>query len=850
MTNKPSINDVTLEGNKSLSELGVQATLTSGTNIKTINNESILGSGNITIEGGGGTSVEANPTLDGTESSLTGLKVGGTKYSTEPDLSGKIISVMGDSISTFIDWIPNSRGLENDGLNLMHAVFYPEQGSYISTVDKTWWHRLIYKEFKAKLGVNDSWSGSYIGNNKDTNTATFSTCTNPGHDTGPDTCMAGITRIKNLGSNGTPDIIYFYGGTNDIARPGNTGESLGTFDNTIDYSTVDLTTKKWTYFVDAFRTAIMRMQYFYPKAKIIVLLPTYCNTYYNRKTLEQWLEQMKEICDYFGVNYIDLRACGITWSNRSITLGDGNIHPNEYGHALISDYVKRKTFAILENDGIENVVYTVTNNLPTLTNENRYIKGVSGGTTYSATLTGSDLTTGRVSMGDRDITSTAYNNTTGNISIANVTGNIVISEGEPVPISVNGVSLNASTNSIMPSDVETLTATISPANASNKNVIWSVNNNNVTINPSGLSCEVTGVNIGTSIVTVTTEDGNYSASCTFTIHEIGLNSIAITTPPSTTTYHYGESFSKYGMVVTATYDDNTTEVLDDSDYTVSPSGALTDSDTSITVSYTYNGTTKTATQSITVATLSSISVTTQPSKTSYGVGEQFETSGMVVTATWSDNSTSNVTNYTYSPNGPLTVNDTTITISCTIGGITRTTTQAITVTNSTIWYTNVNEYWTNPPYTVFNKYAGFAYLGSNVKQLYQGNTINVVRLVPARAGTLTVRVYNDDENIVGKRDSATLQDGQSATITITEAMVTQGGYQEIPLSNSLTIGQNQFWAIMDTADTGGFAFIYGLESVPTGYEFYNKLGTTSAVGTSTDSGLCIDMGYDPSLASQ
>lgn len=52
LTNKPSINDVTLEGNKSLSELGAQATLTSGTNIKTINNQSILGSGNITIEGG------------------------------------------------------------------------------------------------------------------------------------------------------------------------------------------------------------------------------------------------------------------------------------------------------------------------------------------------------------------------------------------------------------------------------------------------------------------------------------------------------------------------------------------------------------------------------------------------------------------------------------------------------------------------------------------------------------------------------------------------------------------------------------------------------------------------------
>ena len=54
LTNKPSINDVSLQGNKSLSDLGAQPTLVSGTNIKTINNQSILGSGNINIEGGGG----------------------------------------------------------------------------------------------------------------------------------------------------------------------------------------------------------------------------------------------------------------------------------------------------------------------------------------------------------------------------------------------------------------------------------------------------------------------------------------------------------------------------------------------------------------------------------------------------------------------------------------------------------------------------------------------------------------------------------------------------------------------------------------------------------------------------
>lgn len=41
-----------------------QDTLVSGTNVKTINNESILGSGNIDIQGGGGGSITIDPSLD------------------------------------------------------------------------------------------------------------------------------------------------------------------------------------------------------------------------------------------------------------------------------------------------------------------------------------------------------------------------------------------------------------------------------------------------------------------------------------------------------------------------------------------------------------------------------------------------------------------------------------------------------------------------------------------------------------------------------------------------------------------------------------------------------------------
>ncbi len=77
-----------------------------------------------------------------------------------------------------------------------------------------------------------------------------------------------------------------------------------------------------------------------------------------------------------------------------------------------------------------------------------------------------------------------------------------------------------------------------------------------------------------------------------------VKSLAITTEPTKTTYTEGESFDATGMVVTATYNDDTTAAV--TNYTVSPSGALATTDTSVTISYTSGGATKTATQAITV----------------------------------------------------------------------------------------------------------------------------------------------------------------------------------------------------------------------------------------------------------
>ena len=81
------------------------------------------------------------------------------------------------------------------------------------------------------------------------------------------------------------------------------------------------------------------------------------------------------------------------------------------------------------------------------------------------------------------------------------------------------------------------------------------------------------------------------------------------------------------------------------------------------------------------STLSSIAITTAPTKTSYTVGESFAPAGMVVTATYANGNTAalNAGAFTYTPNGALAATDTAITVSYTEGGITKTATQAITV---------------------------------------------------------------------------------------------------------------------------------------------------------------------------
>lgn len=82
------------------------------------------------------------------------------------------------------------------------------------------------------------------------------------------------------------------------------------------------------------------------------------------------------------------------------------------------------------------------------------------------------------------------------------------------PVQATGVTLDKTLASVKLGKTLTLTATVAPADATNKNVTWSSDNESVATVSDGV---VTGVATGTAQITATTVDGKHTASCTVTV---------------------------------------------------------------------------------------------------------------------------------------------------------------------------------------------------------------------------------------------------------------------------------------------------------------------------------------------
>ncbi len=321
------------------------------------------------------------------------LPVGSAAASKESDYNGKIISVLGDSISTYAGYIPTS-----DGYNLEHLARYP-QDNLFSGVEHTWWMQVI-ERLGAKLGVNDSWRGTTVD----------------GKNATDKTAISNVQRIKNLGANGSPDVILLYGATNDYGQLNN----IDTFDKSKIPAEVDLKTMQWKSLSKAFVNTIMRLQYFYPDAQIVVILPARTKSYYPMSKLHSGNKLLISICEHFGLPYVDLRTCGITNDH----LPDG-IHPNKVGMDLITEAVMKVMLEQCTITAGKTNVFTLKHNLTGVRASMKYYKSVREGGSFTETLSAStegiEVT---ITMGGTDITASCYKNRT--INIENVTGDIVI----------------------------------------------------------------------------------------------------------------------------------------------------------------------------------------------------------------------------------------------------------------------------------------------------------------------------------------------------------------------------------------------------------------------------------------
>ena len=86
-------------------------------------------------------------------------------------------------------------------------------------------------------------------------------------------------------------------------------------------------------------------------------------------------------------------------------------------------------------------------------------------------------------------------------------------------IPVTGVTLNMETLTLGVTGTITLIATVQPDSASNKNVIWTSSNSNIaTVTDNGT---VTAKAVGTSTITVKTEDGDFTKNCIVTVSADG-----------------------------------------------------------------------------------------------------------------------------------------------------------------------------------------------------------------------------------------------------------------------------------------------------------------------------------------
>lgn len=219
----------------------------------------------------------------------------------------------------------------------------------------------------------------------------------------------------------------------------------------------------------------------------------------------------------------------------------------------------------------------------------------------------------------------------------NGSGPVMLSATVPVPtVAVTSVSLNKTSLSFTGTGAsQTLTATVSPSNATNKTVTWSSSNTSVATVSNGV---VKAVGFGTATITAKSNNGK-TASCKVTVNPIQPTGIKAT-PETSTLYGLNGTVKLTANVMPSnatnkavTWSSNNTSVATvSSDGTVKAVGY----GTATITAKSNNGKTAGCTVNVKKEEVTALTIATQPTKTSYSVGDTLSTAGLTLKATYNN----------------------------------------------------------------------------------------------------------------------------------------------------------------------------------------------------------------------
>ena len=215
-------------------------------------------------------------------------------------------------------------------------------------------------------------------------------------------------------------------------------------------------------------------------------------------------------------------------SGASLTIGSGATLTNE---GTVTNNGTLTNNGTINNSGT--LTGTISGNAPpSITTTSPLARGTVG-TEYSVTLEANNSTSGwsvtsgslpdglslNENTGVISGTPTTVATSTFTVTATNAYGSdsreLSIKISPPDTVSVTGVTLDKDSLTLTEGNTAQLTATVKPDNATNKNVTWESSNTSVaTVDATG---EVTAIGAGTATITVTTEDGNKTATCAVTV---------------------------------------------------------------------------------------------------------------------------------------------------------------------------------------------------------------------------------------------------------------------------------------------------------------------------------------------